>query len=283
LTGPPSGDEAYRKLGAWIDVFDYAIRDCIDPVSAVDSMARRGVTTLYLQTSRWKQPQDIVWPEAVDLFLQRAHRRGIRVIGWYVPGFGDLDRDVRRSLAVLAYISPQGHRFDGFAADIEARNEVGTREAFNAGIAEYSRRLRSSVAPGTVLGAIVVDARNNERAPGRWQGFPWPEIGAQFDVIMPMAYWTVTKGAPPPCLQSQYDVPSYIADVVRKTEALMGRSRPMHVIGGIGDCATADEVAGYVRQARESSSIGGSFYDFATTESSLHREAFWAELKAFAE
>jgi hypothetical protein len=275
---PPSGIQPYEGLGAWIDIFDYAIRDCLEPATAVDALVQRGVKTLYLQTSRYKQPQDIVFPEAVNLFLERAHQRGIRVVGWYVPGFGDLERDVRRSLAVLNYSTPAGHRFDGFAADIESREEVGTVEAFNAAIVEYSRRLRGSVPPGTVIGAIVVDAKNNERAPARWAGFPWGEIAQHYDVVMPMAYWTVTKGPAPACFSREYDAAGYIREVVSKTQALMGSPKPMHVIGGIADCTTLAEVAGYVTAAGETSSIGGSTYDFATIQANPAAEGIWAEL-----
>ncbi|HVF12920.1 MAG TPA: hypothetical protein VNA87_07535, partial [Actinomycetota bacterium] len=183
--------EVYRGLGAWVDVYDYAIRDNMDPIAAVDEMSRRGVKTLYLQTGRWKEPNDIVNAEKVTLFLDRASAKGIAVVGWYLPGFGDIDRDIRRSLAVLNFRTPSGNKFSGLAPDIETREEVaGDRVRFNAGIEEYSRRLRESVSAGTVLAAIVVDAKNNERAPARWSGFPWPAIGQYYDVVMPMAYWT---------------------------------------------------------------------------------------------
>lgn len=283
---PPTASPAldmgtYENLGAWVDVFDYAIRNCLDPVASAEKMAALNVKTLYLQTSRFKQPQEIVWPEAVDQFLQAAHSRGIRVVGWYVPGFGNLDRDLSRSLAVLNYVSPSGHRFDGFAADIENREEfAGDVGRFNAGIAAYSQKLREAT-PGAVLGAIVVDAKNNERAPARWQGFPWGDIGRNFDVILPMAYWTVTKASAPGCLATEMNTTQYIREVAQKTEALMGTKKPMHVIGGIGDCLTHGEVAGYVNAAKEVGSIGGSLYDFDTVQTHPAGQALWAELANF--
>lgn len=281
IAAPSLDNATYERLGAWVDVFDYAIRNCIDPVASVEQMAALNVKTLYLQTSRFKQPQDIVWPEAVDQFLQAAHARGIKVVGWYVPGFGDIERDLRRSSAVLNYVSPAGHRFDGFAADIENREEsAGDLGRFNAGIAEYSKRLRELV-PTAVLGGIVVDAKNNERAPARWQGFPWREIGRSYDVILPMAYWTVTKGNAPRCFTAEMNASQYIRDVAQKTEALMGVKKPLHVIGGIGDCVTHAEVVGYVNGAKAAGSIGGSLYDFDTLQTHAAGQSLWAELTKF--
>jgi hypothetical protein len=270
---------AYRGLGAWIDVYDYELRDQIDPVSAVDEMASRGVKTLFLQTSRWKEPNDFVNSEDVVLFLDRAAKRGIAVVGWYLPGFGDLDRDIRRSLAVLQFATPSGNRFAGFAADIETREEVASDLIrFNNGIAEYSRRLREAVGPGETLAAIVVDAKNNERSPLRWLGFPWEEIGRHYDIVMPMAYWTVRKSSN---CGLEMDATGYIAEVVEKTKALMGTSKPMHVIGGIADCATQAEIDGYVNATKAAGSVGGSLYDFGTTESSPGRDSLWTNLSAF--
>ncbi len=271
-----TGDiSAYRGMGAWVDVYDYAIRDQMDPTAAVDEMARRGVKTLYLQTGRWKEANDIVNTEKVNLFLDRADARNIKVIAWYVPGFGDIDRDIRRSVAAMTYRTPRGNKFDGFAPDIETREEVGgDRDRFNAGIIEYSRRLRE-VAPTAVLAAIVVDAKNNERAPARWEGFPWPEIGQMYDIVMPMAYWSVTKSND---CGREIDVATYMRQVAEKTTSLMGTARPMHIIGGIADCNTVAETSAYVSSMKELGSVGGSLYDFATTEANPSKEDLWREL-----
>jgi hypothetical protein len=248
------------------------------PAAILDELTHRGVKTLYLQTGLWTLQGDMINPAAMGAFVDLAHQRGMDVIGWYLPGFADLERDVRRSLAVLTFRSPSGGGFDGFAPDIEDSTEVGGDQSrFNAGIAEYSRRLRASVPPGTVLGAIVPDARNNERAPGGWAGFPWPEIGRNFDVILPMAYWSVTKN-PAACRTIQMDAASYIRDVVAKTAALMGIERPMHPIGGIADCNTAEEIAGYAAAVRDTGSIGGSLYDFVTNNDTPLKDALWGAL-----
>lgn len=269
---------AYRGLGAWVDHFDFGAGSSMPPAAILDELARRGVKTLYLQTGLWTRSSDLINPAAMGAFVDLAHQRGMKVVGWYLPGFADLDRDIRRSLAVLEFRSPSGGGFDGFAPDIEDSTAVGGDQGrFNAGIAEYSRRLRASVPAGTVLGAVVPDAKNIERAPGGWAGFPWPEIGRNYDVVLPMAYWSVTKN-PASCRTIQMDAASYIRAVVDKTTALMGTERPMHPIGGIADCNTAEEIAGYAAALRDTGSIGGSLYDFVTNNDTPFRDALWGAL-----
>lgn len=268
---------AYRGLGAWVDLYDYSLRDRMDPIAAVDEMAVRGVDTLYLQTSRWNLAEDIHDANAVAAFVDRAHHHGIRVIGWYLPGFGDLERDIGRSLAVLGFRTRAGGRFDGFAPDIEDHREVGGDVArFNSGVAEYSRRLREAAGGRQTLAAIVPDARNNQRNPARWQGFPWHEIGHQYDLLMPMGYWSVTKGSRR--CEVPYDAAAYMRELTAKTRTLVRLDRPLHLIGGIADCIGAQEVAAYVTAAKELGSVGGSLYDFATMQANPDRERLWEEL-----
>jgi hypothetical protein len=290
-----------------MDWYDYGHPWSPDPASIVDQLAQRGVRTLFLQTGLWGQGPDILNPGVFDAYLDHAHARGIRVVGWYVPGFADIDHDLRASLAVLAYTSTSGQHFDGFAPDIEdlsAIQQAGRHPVtvsvppgracprgctntlvvdakpadvlarFNAGIAEYSRRLRQSVPAGTTLGAIVLDAKNNDRSPGSWAGFPWPEIAARYDVVLPMAYWSVNKPAACPAA----DAASYIRDVVAMTQSLMGTSRPIHPIGGIADCLKTQDVTTYVDGTKAAGSVGGSLYDFLTTQANPDREAFWSAL-----
>lgn len=268
----------YRGLGAWVDQYDFG---AAAPEAIVEGIARRGATTLYLQTGRWNLPEDVAGAAAVGAFLEASHSRGIKVVGWYLPGFGDLDRDLRRSLAVLSYSTPSGHRFDGFAPDIEDAREVGGDFLlFSARIVEYSARLRAAVPPGTALGAIVPDAKNNERAPGRWAGFPWPQLGQTYDVMLPMAYWSVTKRGD--CRAQQMDAGAYMREVTARMRALLGKAVPIHPIGGIADCTTPEEVAAYVDVALQDGWMGLSLYDFRTTESHPQRDALWGELHRIA-
>jgi len=266
----------YKGLGAWVDQFDFGRPHTPDPSAVVDDLARRGVKTLYLQTGKWNTNLDLLDPASLNVYLERSHANRIKVVGWYLPGFGDIDTDVRRSMAVLNYVSPNGHRFDGFAPDIEDRVAVSKDLGrFNAGIAEYSRRLREAAGPDVALGAIVVDAKNNRRRPDNWTGFPWAQIGTYYDVVLPMAYWSVTKQH---ACGTQYDVGGYMRELVAEMEAGMGTKKPLHLIGGIADCNTPHELAAFSAVSIELGAVGGSVYDYWTTAASPHAEAFWAEL-----
>lgn len=265
----------YRGVGAWVDLFDFAKPGKPSPEAIVTELHRQGVKTLFLQAGRWNLPADPVIGVYLDQFLHHSHRRGMFVIGWWLPGFGDLERDVGGSLAVVNYQSAAGDTFDGFGADIEDKRGVNNSvPVFNMQVAEYSRRLRAAL-PGRTLAAIVPDAKNNERAPWSWAGFPWPDIAHNYDVIMPMGYWTVTK--PRHCPHT--DSAAYTHEVVAKTKALMGADKPIHPIGGIADCMTANEVSLYVLAARDAGAIGRSLYDFDTIHARGDRDAIWAELR----
>jgi hypothetical protein len=275
----PGGLDAYRGMGAWIDLYDYVIRTQIDAAATAADLKRRGVRTLYLQTGRWNIPVDIANASAASALIEAAHAQGISVVGWYLPGFADLERDVRASLAVLNFRTPAGQGFDGFAADIEDNRAVGGRlAAFNAGVAAYSAKLRREAPPGAVLGAIVPDAKNNLRAPGLWAGFPWPDIAREYDVVMPMAYWSVVKRG---CTAATSNAEAYMREVMSLTQGQMGTPKPLHPIGGIADCTTAREIEEYVNVGLEQGWIGGSIYDVLTTNANPHGEGMWQHLRRF--
>lgn len=276
----PSGRDisAYAGMGTWIDLYDWGKPNTSSIARLVEVMALRGVKTLYLQTGRWNLPEDIGGADSIGQFIDLSHANGIRVIAWYLPGFGNLDLDIQRSMAAINFTSATGRRFDGFAPDIEDPRGVGRNTAaFNAGIIEYSRRLRESVPADYPLGAITLDARNNERSPHAWAGHPWVEIGNYYDVVLPMAYWTVTK--PVNCLHHQMDAAQYMNDVVGKTKALMGKDLPVHPIGGIADCNTVEEVTAYVNVALEQKWHGISLYDLVTIQGHPGVDQIWQQLQ----
>ena len=267
---------AYKGLGAWLDQFDFRPPRVLD-AGVVDQFAARGVRTIFLQTGKWNGPQEVLYPEILNQILDKAHANRIAVIAWYLPGFNDIGNDVRRSLASINYTTPSGQKFDGFGPDIEERRAVGLDSGrFNAGIVEYSKQLRAAVGPNYALGAITVDAKNNERSPGTWAGFPWHEVAQYYDVIVPMAYWSVTKKQAT-CQSNLIDAAGYAREVIAKTQALMGTNKPFHLIGGVADCISPEELQGFV-DATLAGAIGGSLYDYNTQAASPFNEVFWAQL-----
>lgn len=279
-----------------MDIYDGSL----DPQAVVADMARRGAKTLYLETNNYRSagaghPEckygpdvDILYPDVVGKYLDAAHAKGIAVVAWYLPGFVDIDKDIRRSLGAIRFTTAKGNRFDGFAPDIESRGdfycagvpEAEIRDRFNAGIVEYNKRLRAAVPAGMVLGGIVVDAKNNERAPSRWAGFPWSDIAKTYDIILPMAYWTASPSNQG-CPGAQIDTFSYMREVVSKTEALMGAKKPLHLIGGVADCISPIETEGYAAASKQLGSVGVSLYDYSTQTRHAEAEALWAALGKF--
>ncbi|HKA93362.1 MAG TPA: hypothetical protein VKE97_06130, partial [Acidimicrobiia bacterium] len=104
---------AYRGLGTWVDVYEYvpalqkAHRKPPVTPSDVDKMKDHGVKTLYLQSAQddSRTPGATVTPKLLGQFLERAHDAGLRVVGWYLPHFDDLDADLRHIRGLLDFRS----------------------------------------------------------------------------------------------------------------------------------------------------------------------------------
>ncbi|MEA2470291.1 MAG: hypothetical protein QOE38_1290 [Thermoleophilaceae bacterium] len=262
------GVDVYRGVGAWVDMYDAA--ELGDPWPALVEMRSRGVRTLYFETASWRVPSDLDFrdEQAVELYLDEAHALGLRVVAWYLPGLDDLRMDLRRSRAVLSYVTPRGgQRFDGFAVDIESQR-VRAVPARNAALMRYSRALRRLAGPGYALGAIVPDLRSTTVSPGLWPGFPFRAAARYYDVFLPMAYSTY-RG------HGGAFTYRYARANVAGVRALTG-GRPVHVIGGLSDGLSAGEAAGFVRGARSAGAIGASFYDFA-----IGQDWAWRALRLF--
>ena len=259
----------YAGLGAWVDVFDYAPvygRPAEGPqlgLADLDAMAARGVRTLYLQAARLdeRSPGGVVDPGLVGQFLRRAHERGMRVVGWYLPRFADLETDLT-NLRRIRDLRHRGHRFDGIAVDIEYRRDVPDDAERTRRLLELSRTLRAE-AGGLPLGAVVYPPSLLEDwRPRFWPGFPWRELAASYDVWLPMAYWTEAGAAS----GYRYAPYRYAKGAVERIRANLGDpSARVHVIGGVADDATLEELAGFGRAAEETGVVGWSVYDSRTT------------------
>ena len=114
----PTTLDPYRGLGTWVDIYDTGV--WADPEGAVAAIAARGARTVYLETSNYSQAVPIRRPALVARFLEAAHAQGLAVVAWYLPGFLDVARDVRRSLAAISFTTMSGQTFDGFGLDIES-------------------------------------------------------------------------------------------------------------------------------------------------------------------
>nr|MBO2502738.1 hypothetical protein [Thermoanaerobacterales bacterium] len=190
--------DAYAGPGTWVDVYDIGATG--DPPTVtpadVDAMAEAGVRTIYLQAARdqGRGRPGVVAPAVLGAFLVRAHEHDMRVVGWYLPRFGDVDRDLAH-LEAIATFEVFGHRFDGIAVDIEWTDDVPGHRERSARLVELSQRLREAVGD-EALGAIVMPPVHLEEVnTDLWPGFPWEELADLYDVWLPMGYWTVRTPA----------------------------------------------------------------------------------------
>ena len=245
--------DAYRGLGAWVDMYDEGPWDF--PRRAVRRMAEHGVRTLYVETANYRKPVDraVYRSTALGTMLDEAHLQGIQVVAWYVPGFDNLRRDMRRTRAAIGFTSDTGQRFDSFALDIEATvvRDIAVR---NERARKLSRRIRELVGADYTLGAIVPEA-----GALYWPDFPYEALATRYDVFLPMAYFSYrTSGA-----SGVYDFVARNIAAIRDETGDPGA--PVHLIGGIAEDSRAAEVEAMVEAARDQNAIGASLYDFPTT------------------
>jgi len=281
VTGTTARDtRAYTGQAAWVDAFDYGPtyqkKGAAPPIrpSEVDDMAAHGVKTLFIQATRAdsSRPGGFVDRALVAEFLVRAHRDGMRVVGWYLPTFADINEDLARMRSV-AQFDVLGHRFDGLAVDIEDVDTVPDVDTRNERLVEMSKQLRADVGSDT-LGAIVLPPVLTEVVnPQRWPDFPWSGLAPLYNVWLPMSYWTFRTNS-----SGYHDGYTYNDESTRRLRADLGDPNALvHGIGGIADTATADELTAFVRSLSDTRSIGGSIYDWNTLSPdsrSLMKEQF---------
>ncbi len=269
FSGPTTRDvHAYAGQGAWVDAFDYGpgyqkkgVAPPITP-AAVDDMAAHGVKTLFIQATRAdaSDPDGFVDRALLAEFLIRADRHGMRVVGWYLPTFADVDADLARLTAIRDF-GALGHRFDGVAVDIEDVDTVTDVNVRNQRLVDLSTRFRSE-AGSEALGAIVLPPALTEVVnPQRWPDFPWSQLHLLYNVWLPMSYWTFRSAS-----SGYHDGYTYNAESTRRLRADLGDPTALvHGIGGIADTATADELTRFVQSLLDTGSIGGSIYDWNAT------------------
>src|SRR6266508_6834450 len=182
----PRFPRVYRGLGTWIDIYDVAWRH---PGTAVRRMRARGVETLYLETSNFSRGRMMVFPDGVRRFLDAAHRNGVSVVAWYLPGLRDLALDVHRSLGAIRYRTPLGNGFDSFALDIES-DAVDRPVRRTRRLLSLSERLRGAVGRSYPLGAIIPSPRRLQADVLYWPYFPYQRLADVYDVFLPMTYFT---------------------------------------------------------------------------------------------
>ena len=254
--GPASrpATEPYEGLGTWIDIYDTDVWE--HPAHAVRSMAAHGIRTIYLQSSNYHRNRPFVHREGVGAIVDAAHRRGLRVVAWYLPGFRDLPLDLHRALRTIRFETRGGNGFDSFALDIESA-EVRRPSLRTERLLRMSAAIRRAAGAGYPLGAIVASPDRLVRTdPSFWPGFPWRQLAETYDVFLPMTYYTYRVEGPRAA--GRYTARS--VQIIRRQT--YGLKVPIHVVGGISFDATGPETQGFVQTVQERDVIGASYYTF---------------------
>lgn len=255
----------FKGLGAWWDVWDWsptftggsAPQDLAD----VDRLAAAGVQTLYIQTATYRHPDDVLDPTLLRSIVRRAHLRNMKVVGWYLPQFLDMEVDIRRMSAIT------GLGVDGIGIDIEATDNPDVADRTDKLMAEV--RFLRALHPDVPMAAIPVTPIIWEQLNRSWwPNFPYRELSRYMDAWMPMAYWSYRRAGSFPEWGDPY---RYTAESVTRLRTLTGRPNlPVHPIGGEGTGMTVDDAARMAIAVSDTGAIGGSVYDDRITPQAVY-------------
>lgn len=253
-------------LGAWVDTYDFPK---LDAERTVALLVKHGVRTLYLQTGRFRSTSDIA-PEVAD-WLPAAKGAGLRVVGWYLPDYADVDRDVRRTVAIGTY-EAGGARFDAIGIDIEHKDGVPDTDTWNERVLAHAARVARAVELPLMM--ITLPPIDMAVAPDRWRGFPWRGLAEYAFGWVLMAYWS-NRDCPDVAVHCPE---AYAVGNDAQLRQLTGKpGLPVHLAGGIADRVSDAEVEAFIRGVNRSEAIGVSLYDVQTTRASQ-----WPLLEAFS-
>jgi hypothetical protein len=266
--GAATNVDPYEGLGAWVDIFD--TKTWASPAGPIASMRAHHVKTVYVETSNSSQREDVVRPGQLGVLVESAHAAGMKVVAWYLPSLISPGKDFRRAGAAIAFRTVSGQAFDSFALDVES-SDLKSIRARNHRLLALSDAIRQAAPPEYRLGAIVPSPVGIRIHRKYWPSFPWTELRARFDVLLPMAYFTYRLRTPEAVL-------GYVRSVVGLLRADTGdQTVPIHVVGGIANRATSQALQSFVSAASQCNVSGLSLYDFGTTNA-----AGWNALARFA-
>ena len=246
----------FGGLGTWVDIYDGPVYAA--PERSAQRMSTRDVKTVWVETANDGAAVDVVNPIRLARLVDALHARGIRVVAWYLPGHVKPALDLRRSLAMLSFRTPEGGAFDGVALDIES-TKLRNAALRSKRAVTLARQLREA-AGDTPLAIVPFNPRGLERRPAVWPKFPWAELAESADAFAPMIY---TGGA----LKGFDATYGYVTRALRLLRVNTGNPDvPIHVAGGVANRLGPEELAGFVAAVEDDGgTIGVSLYDWMTT------------------
>lgn len=236
----------FAGTGVWVDIYDETIKD---PQFVVDEAVAHGVQTIYVETSNYHSPADVMYPTRIREMISLAHANSIKVVPWYLPGYRNIALDRRRFAAAVNVGGADP--IDGLGVDIEA-DIVSNRQLRANRAAAMVQWLRATY-PDLPMAGIV--PRN---ALAWWRIFPYAAIRANTDAMLPM------------CYTSRYLTPAQTtamtaACVTTIREQTGDPTAPVHVIAGVTDFLKPRLLIAAARGAKSAGAMGFSLYNLETT------------------
>lgn len=161
--------------GVWVNIWNYPK----NMTAFTARLKKFQVDTVYLQINR-STTGIFSNQKELDNILKAAHQNDIKIIGWSYCYLRDINTDVRKFVEPALYVSPDGEKLDGMAADIEENYSLTT-------VKSYTDKIKAKLPKDYPLIAIVF-------SPEIKANYPWEYIANNWDVLMPMTYWHGLKG-----------------------------------------------------------------------------------------
>ena len=236
----------FAGTGLWVDIYDETIKD---PQFVVDEAVAHGIQTIYVETSNYHSPADVMYPEQIREMISLAHANSIKVVPWYLPGYRNIALDRRRFAAAVNVGGADP--IDGLGVDIEA-DIVRNRQLRANRAAAMVRWLRATYPDLPMAGIVPRDAL------AWWRIFPYAAIRANTDAMLPM------------CYTSRYLTPAQTtamtaACVTTIREQTGDPAAPVHVIAGVTDFLKPRLLVAAARGAKSAGAMGFSLYNLETT------------------
>ncbi len=236
----------FAGTGLWVDIYDETIKD---PQFVVSEAVAHGIQTIYVETSNYHSPADVMYPDQIREMISLAHANSIKVVPWYLPGYRNIALDRRRFTAAVNVGGADP--IDGLGVDIEA-DIVRNRQLRANRAAAMVQWLRATYPDLPMAGIVPRDAL------AWWRIFPYATIRANTDAMLPM------------CYTSRYLTPAQTtamaaACVTTIREQTGDPAAPVHVIAGVTDFLKPRLLVAAARGAKRAGAMGFSLYNLETT------------------
>ena len=236
----------FAGTGLWVDIYDETIKD---PQVVVGEAVAHGIQTIYVETSNYHSPADVMYPDQIREMISLAHANSIKVVPWYLPGYRNIALDRRRFAAAVNVGGADP--IDGLGVDIEA-DIVRNRQLRANRAAAMVKWLRATYPDLPMAGIVPRDAL------AWWRIFPYATIRANTDAMLPM------------CYTSRYLTPAQTtamaaACVTTIREQTGDPAAPVHVIAGVTDFLKPRLLVAAARGAKSAGAMGFSLYNLETT------------------